>query len=153
MLIVLRSLIVSSFFLPPDRTWILTVVWIPLMIFLSLPLHPSPGCTWFWSIVRLPFIWSSHPILVICLQDVREFGLFNTLYLIIPSRPLHLSCPQDVREFGQLIEYLISIILSHPLYDSRMYVDSVNCLKILSDNHHHSPVSRLYVNLLNCLKI
>ena len=49
------------------------IVPIPL-IWSSYRLHPSPVCTWTWSIVWKLLIWSSHLILVIRFQKVRGLG-------------------------------------------------------------------------------
>jgi hypothetical protein len=61
------------------------------LIIPSHPPRPSPGCTWTSSIVWKPLIWSSHPILFIHLQAVRELGhLFEILSSnhSIPSSPV-----------------------------------------------------------------
>ena len=75
------------------------------LIIPSHPLHLSPDCMWTWSIVWISLIWSSRPILFICLQFVRELG--------------------------QSFEYLSS---DHPIPSSSsvssLYVNLVNCLNI-----------------------
>ena len=80
-----------------SRLYVRLVIWLNTshMIIPSHPLHPSPGCTWTWSIVfRLgSLIRSSHPILFIGHQQVRELGQ-QIIHLIIPSHLLH---PSPVR--------------------------------------------------------
>ena len=120
--------------LSPGSTW----TWancldISHLIIPSYPLHPSLARTWTWSIFWISLIWSSHPIIFICLQYVCEIG--------------------------QLIEYLSS---DHPIPSSssvsRMYVNLVNCLNIshliiLSHPLHPSPVctwtwSNVWISLI-----
>ena len=115
------------------------------LIIPSLPLHPSLGGTWTWSIALRSLIWLSHPILFIRLQLVRELiqflwdlssnypipstssvsrkyvnlaNCFKISHLINPSHPLH---PSPVRTWTWLIVFkMIShrIIPSHPLHPS-----------------------------------
>ena len=102
-----------------SRLSVRLVIWLNTshMIIPSHPLHPSPGCTWTWSIVfRLgSLIRSSHPILFIGHQQVRELGQ-QIIHLIIPSHLLH---PSPVRTWTWSI-VLRSLIRSfHSIFSIR----------------------------------
>ena len=80
-------------------------------------LHPSPERTWTWSIVRIPFIWSSfssvsraYVILADCLHT-----------LVWLSYPILFIRFQSVREIDQLFEYPSFDHPIHPLYPSPVW--------------------------------
>ena len=119
----------------------------------SHPLHLSPEPLAYANLVNCLNTLSSFPILVFCLQIVRELGqMFEYLPL---DHPIFHPSPV-VRELGQsfwmplISDYVIPASSSI----SRMYVNLVNCLKtsyLIIPSHSLYP-SRLYVNLINCFK-
>ena len=187
----------------PGSMWTWSIVWIPviwssrLFCFVCLqfvrelsqlfeylssdhpipPFHPSPGSMWTWSIVWIPVIWSSYPI-VISRMYVNLVNCLNTSHLIL-SHPLHPSSGSmwtwsivwipviwsshlirfiflqfvrgRVRELGQLFKYVWSDLpFPSSLSVSRKYENLFNCLKS-SNPIPSSPIaSSLYVNLVNC---
>ena len=94
----------------PGSTWTWSnVLRISHLIISSHSLHLSPEGTWNWLIVSGSFIWSSHFIVSIYLQNVREIGrLFQDLSSYHP--PILFICPQpeEVCELGLLFFYKIS---------------------------------------------
>ena len=116
-------------------------------------LHRSPASTWTWSIVFRSLIWSSHPILFICLQRVRELG--QLFYDLSSDHPLH---PSPARTWTWSTVLWSLIWSSHPILFIRLqFVRELGQLFYdLSSDHpipSSSSISREYVNLVNCFVI
>ena len=107
------------------------LVWIPLLIILSFFLHPSPGCTWTWSIVWKYLVWSSYPILATS-SYVNLVVWLNISLLIISSLSLHPS-----RMYVNLVDCFNT---SHLIIPSYPYVSSsyVNVVKFWNTWSSHS---------------
>ena len=85
-------------------TWIWSIIKTSNLTILSHPLHPSPGRMSTVSIVWIPLIWSSYPILtrfIISRRYVNLVDCLNTRHLIISPHPLQQI---TVRELGQLLQ-------------------------------------------------
>ena len=116
------------------------------LIIPSHPLHPSPAGTWTWPIVLRSLIWSSHPILFICLQLVRELG--QLFYDLSSDHPIP-SSSSISREYVTLVNcFKVShrIIPFHPLHPSpdRMWTWSIFLRSLIWSSH---PI--LFIRLQN----
>ena len=78
------------------------------LIILSHPLHSSSACSWTWSIIWIPFLWSSFSSSVFR-KYVNLVNCLNTSHIIMLSHPLQ---PVVVRELGNFFEALLS---DHPI--------------------------------------
>ena len=91
---------------------------ISYLIIPSHPLHPSPACTWTWSIVLRSLIWSSIPSSSsVSRMYVNLVNCFKISYLIIPSHPLHPS-PDRTWTWSNVLRSLIWS--SHPILFIRL---------------------------------
>lgn len=112
-------------------TWVTVYLPLPIIIIWTLaksryftrrlsnyPIPSSPGCAWTSSIVWIPFIWVSYPILSIRLQKVCEPWWIVWTLVFWPSPS---SASRKYENWLNCFEKL-----SHTILSTNMYVNLIN---------------------------